>query len=44
MLRTGAAAKIGKTGRESGLKDGMPERLMIRERPPHSDVVTKPDR
>ena len=39
MLCAGAATKIGKTGRESGLKNGMPESLMIRERPPHAGVV-----
>jgi amino-acid N-acetyltransferase len=40
MLPAGAAIKIGKTGRESGLKNDMHEPLMIRERPPHSGVVT----
>jgi hypothetical protein len=39
VLSAGAAAKIGETGRESGLKNSMPEHLMIRERPPHSGVV-----
>ncbi len=39
MLSAGAAAKIADTGRESGLKNGMSEPLMIRERPPHSGVV-----
>ena len=39
MLSAGAAAKIGETGRESGLKNVMPEPLMIQERPPHSGVV-----
>jgi amino-acid N-acetyltransferase len=38
VLPAGAAAKIGETGRESGLND-MPEPLMIRERPPHLSVV-----
>jgi amino-acid N-acetyltransferase len=38
VLPLGAAAKIGETGRESGLND-MPEPLMVRERPPQSGVV-----